>query len=151
MENRKIADGQLKSSTSKHNYPKTKARLNYADRSWCARWDDTDPWIRVDLKKFQFISGVVTQGSPDNFGWVTKYTVDFSVFEDRTSDYVPVRNISNDRMVFEANSDSSTPVTQLFYRPVRARYIKIWPVEWKKACLQFELLGCDLIAGKNFL
>ena len=151
MENRDIADSKIKSSTSRNNYQNYKARLNYPDKSWCAKWDDEDPWIRVDLNKFQFISGLITQGSPNNYGWVTKYTVEFSVNEDTPSDYVPVRNISNDRMVFEANSDSSTPVTQLFYRPVRARYIKIWPVEWSKngrTCMQFELLGCDVIAGK---
>ena len=59
---------------------------------------------------------------------------------------------------FTGNSDRNTPVTQIFFKPVAALYVRIVPVTWyydpddsetttnNAPALRFELLGC---AGKT--
>ncbi|XP_072043402.1 uncharacterized protein [Amphiura filiformis] len=143
-----VPNSQLTASTSYfaffEDYAAVKARLHTPAYSWCAATNDVNQWVQIDLVRYQYISGVITQGCASYDRWVTKYSVDFSMNSADTLEYV--RDSNNARQIFEANSDRNTPVTQLFDRPVRARYVKLRPMEWVgMICLRFELLGCDMM------
>lgn len=63
MANGDISDSQISaSSVSKSSFP-WKGRLNNGqDGYWGALWNDTDPWIQVDLLNLTTVTGIITQG-----------------------------------------------------------------------------------------
>ena len=58
-------------------------RLHRAKRgryvgAWCARHNNHNQWLQVDLGRTMKISGIATQGRQDADQWVTSYWVEFS-------------------------------------------------------------------------
>jgi hypothetical protein len=98
-------------------------RLDAQQQSWIANWNNGNQWIQVSSGvKRQWI-GVVTQGRPDAYQWITSYKVEYSndgVYWDEV----------DDGFSFPGNSDRNTHVKHWFTTPVKARAIRISPKSW---------------------
>ncbi|XP_019623677.1 PREDICTED: mucin-2-like isoform X2 [Branchiostoma belcheri] len=106
--------------------------------------DDTDvnPSITVDLLEPTHVTGFITQGKPETNEFVTTYTVYYS---NDGVNFVPYTDEFNKPVIFTANSDSTTPVTNLLdvSRPITAQYIQLRPTSWNEdIAMQVEVLGC---------
>lgn len=96
----------------------------------------------MDFLAPYLIGGVQTQGSADNYYWVTRYEVYYS---NDGEQFYPVLDSPNSQTprLFEGNSDQNTPVLNLFPL-VSARYLRIRPVEFYGAiALRFNVFGCQ--------
>ena len=89
---------------------------------WCAKHNVADQWIQLDNGKIGSISGVITQGRKDYDQWVKSFKVKY---KDESGSWWDV-----DGKTFPGNKDRNTKVTTTFSKPVRARYIRIYPQEW---------------------
>uniref|UniRef100_A0A2C9K961 F5/8 type C domain-containing protein n=1 Tax=Biomphalaria glabrata TaxID=6526 RepID=A0A2C9K961_BIOGL len=141
-----VADGQLTASSSLDIFHgPTRGRLfTNQDGAWAGAWSpnitDNNQYIQVDFRGTYNISGVVTQGSPDQRSWVTKYIVYYST---DGVNFHPVTDSAHLPIVFKANNDQHTPVTN-YFTPVEARFIQIRPVEFfGSIALRFNVLGCE--------
>jgi len=94
-------------------------------RAWLARTSrtgfDKGEWMQLDLGKVQDVAGLVTQGRGDGGWWVKGYAV--RVSDDQSS----WKEVACGR-VFDANRDMNTKVKNLFPDPVKARYVRIYPM-----------------------
>ena len=87
MENGKIKDDQITSSTNEAQHQASRGRLNFEvspgkPGSWCSRVKDDDQWLQVDLGTGnRNVSGIATQGGTnyrEKARWVEKYRLAFS-------------------------------------------------------------------------
>ncbi|KAL8604894.1 hypothetical protein ACOMHN_028522 [Nucella lapillus] len=106
------------------------------------RFMDTAQWLQVDLARPEQVTGVVTQGHPTRPFWVTRFTLALS---QDGADYTPYQQQgAGSPAVFEANTDSKTPVHLHFDREVTARFVRVQPLEWKDSiALRVDVLGCS--------
>ena len=89
---------------------------------WCAQANHVGEWIQLDNGKIGSISGVITQGRKDAGQWVKSFKVKY---KDESGSWWDV-----DGKTFPGNVDKSSKVTTTFSKPVRARYIRIYPQTW---------------------
>ncbi|XP_071957044.1 uncharacterized protein [Antedon mediterranea] len=117
------------------------SRLQRTDVGWRGANSSSQEWIQADLGADKLVTGTILQGC-DNMEWVTSYHVNYS------SDGVHFEYAMNERngelsILFDGNFDRNTPVTNLFYYSVVARFIRIIAVDWQtQVCIRFELIGC---------
>ena len=90
---------------------------------WCSSANSVGHWIQLDNGKLGSISGVITQGRKNSDQWVKSFKVKY---KDEGGSWWDV-----DGKTFPGNSDRNTKVTTTFSKPVRARYIRIYPQTWK--------------------
>ena len=88
MENRKISDSQIKSSTqldenhsAKHSRLHSKANRENGG-SWSALKNDVNQWLQVDLGSYIRVTGIATQGRNGRDEWVTKFRLQYGENED---------------------------------------------------------------------
>ena len=88
MENRKISDSQIKSSTqldenhsAKHSRLHSKANRENGG-SWSALKNDVNQWLQVDLDSYIRVTGIATQGRNGRDEWVTKFRLQYGENED---------------------------------------------------------------------
>jgi hypothetical protein len=86
---------------------------------WCAQANHVGEWIQLDNGKLGSISGVITQGRKDADQWVKSFKVKY---KDESGSWWDV-----DGKTFSGNVDKNSKVTTTFSKPVRARYIRIYP------------------------
>ncbi|XP_072030010.1 uncharacterized protein [Amphiura filiformis] len=159
MENGRITDSQI-SASSEHNafHGAINARLNLPagggrTGAWSAGANNADQWIHVDLHASRLVAGVILQGRAELSQWVTKYKVQYAE-GDAPLQYVIDAN--GNELVFDGNTDRSTPITSMFPSPVEAKSVRIQPTAWYgHISMRFELLGCEgdawaLAANHNF-
>ena len=89
---------------------------------WCSTGNAIGSWIQLDNGKIGSISGVITQGRKDYDQWVKSFKVKY---KDGSGSWWDV-----DGKTFPGNKDRNSKVTTTFSKPVRARYIRIYPQEW---------------------
>jgi hypothetical protein len=103
---------------------------------WCATGNVDGNWIQLDNGKIGSISGVITQGRKDADQWVTSYKVKY---KDESGSWWDI-----DGKKFPGNTDRNSKVTTTFSKPVRARYIRIYPQTWHKhISMRADLIGGD--------
>ncbi|XP_038059998.1 retinoschisin-like [Patiria miniata] len=144
LEDGTITDDHITASSNQMINPAREGRLNY-NSAWMAQWDDTNPWIEVDLIDSTVVRGVITQGYYKYTHYVTHYQVAYQKQPSSVREHVTDEN--GDIKVFIGNTDANgdTPVTNLFDESVVATVVRIEPTEWKMAAaLRLELLGCRL-------
>ena len=91
---------------------------------WCSKHNKVGQWIQFDNGKLSTISGIITQGRKNADQWVKSFKVKY---KDQGGSWWDV-----DGKTFPGNKDRNTKVTTTFSKPVRARYIRIYPQTWKK-------------------
>ena len=89
---------------------------------WCSKHNVPGQWIQLDNGKLSTISGIITQGRKDADQWVKSFRVKY---KDESGSWWDV-----DGKTFPGNKDRNTKVTTTFSKPVRTRYIRIYPQEW---------------------
>ncbi|XP_063304957.1 lactadherin isoform X1 [Pelobates fuscus] len=153
MEGGAITDGQVTSSSMYHSFLGIQrwgpnlARLNNKGivNAWTANSYDQHPWIQVNLLKPMRISGIITQGA-SRMG-TAEYVKDFKVaYREDGSDFTFVKADEKDtNKIFAGNTDNDSRKANIFSPPLVAQYIRIYPVNCRRACtLRFELYGCEL-------
>ena len=88
------------------------------------------------------VSGVMTQGSPREERWVTKYGVSYSI---HGYAFTPVTGADGKPMIFNGNTDQNKVQKNQFPSDITAQYIRITPVESSPAGpgMRFNLIGCS--------
>ena len=86
---------------------------------WCSLTNTVGSWIQLDNGKIGSISGVITQGRKGTDQWVKSFKVKY---KDESGSWWDI-----DGKTFPGNTDRNTKVTTTFSKPVRARYIRIYP------------------------
>uniref|UniRef100_A0A4W5ND80 F5/8 type C domain-containing protein n=1 Tax=Hucho hucho TaxID=62062 RepID=A0A4W5ND80_9TELE len=110
---------------------------------WSPLPGDPHPYLQVDLLEPTWVSGVVTQGSERMWGYLSKYRLAFALVQSHFTDYTETGERGSPAKVFEVRMVGRTPVTRWLGRLVRARYLRIIPVEFRHTFyLRAEILGC---------
>jgi len=140
MESGEIHASMISTSTSRdENHSGTHARLNHLT-SWMPSVSDKQQFIQVKFNGERKITGLVTQGQETGDIFVKSYKLKHS---QDGNHWVTYQEVPNQDKIFAGNSDSKTPVTQIFKSPIRTRYIRINPQAWNSLiALRFEILGC---------
>ncbi|XP_028395369.1 uncharacterized protein LOC114519442 isoform X2 [Dendronephthya gigantea] len=137
IEDGRIKNFQMSSSTDKNGFSPSKGRLNGAD-SWRPTNNDQNQWLQVNLGKKEFVTAIATQGS-GNASWVETYSLSYGVHKENLTSY----KINATQKVFAGNYDKNSVVTNLLYPAINARYIRIHPVSWfNQISLRIEVIGC---------
>lgn len=111
--------------------------------AWCAEKQDKNQYLQVNLVENFIIAGVATQGQKHFDGWVTSYSVSYSVNHQLWDEY-PVDGRS--KTLFTGNKDRSTTVLHLFSTPVVARYVRFVPETWSgNICMRVQIYGCAIL------
>ncbi|XP_038077101.1 uncharacterized protein LOC119744950 [Patiria miniata] len=148
MASGRIADNQISSSSSKNGKSLAKhARPNLS--GWTPQRGDTEQWLMVDLVIPTEITGVMTLGDRHKVGrrykqaWVSAYGVEIKL--DSLDPWITVRD-SNRREQFYGNTDTNTPVTNTFFEPVHARFLRIRPISfYGEISMRMEVIGCKQV------
>ena len=90
-------------------------------------------WIRADLVERYELFEIVTQGRGDTVQWVTSYYVSYGD-DDMTWTEIPV--------LYQANRNSNTKVTNQLPANTIARFIRLNPLTWYRAiALRWDVSG----------
>ena len=87
MENGLIPDERITASSAYSYGPASFGRLNDLRESWCARLDNANKYLQIDLQSLHVICAVSTQGHNRFFWWVKKYTLQLSTDNKTWTDY----------------------------------------------------------------
>ena len=85
IEDGRIQDGAMTASTIYSSvFAANRGRLNLAAGSgkagaWCAKTNDVNQWLQIDLGTPTTVTKVATQGRQDSSQWVTSYTLSYSL------------------------------------------------------------------------
>ncbi|XP_068160698.1 SCO-spondin [Antennarius striatus] len=149
LEDGRIRYGQLTSSSHRENNPADAGRLNIVpnvqvmEPGWSPLPNDLNPYFEVDFLEPTWVSGVVTQGSGRMWGYLTKYRLAFALHRPVFTDYTEDGKPDSPAKVFTVRMVGRTPVTRWLSKLVRARYMRVIPVEFRHTFyLRAEILGC---------
>jgi len=150
-----VADGQITSGSYHHNHEghsAKHARLfgTSGFGSWIGSYDAAhytngvfhdDVWIQVDFLSDKQVTGVVTQGRHNVAQWVTEYKVEY--VEDGSDRFKAVLDENGQPLIFEGNSDYSTPVVNTFRKKITARKLRIQVKSWNSyPSMRFDFINC---------
>jgi len=94
-------------------------------------------FMQIDTTEVQSISGVVIQGRRDSSQWVTRLTMQVS---SDGQEWTAVQCGMN----FEGTSDRNTKKKIFFRRPVKARYVRLFPVAYRSwPSMRAAVLICE--------
>ncbi|XP_055924933.1 uncharacterized protein LOC129956919 isoform X2 [Argiope bruennichi] len=147
-----IFDSAITASSSddveKYSHFHTNARLN-ANQGWCAKHENKNPELTVDLLNITTVTGIILQG----LNGAPKKTIakQFYVFfsNDSTS-WVSEEEPVGQQKVYVCDQCGSSevftndlPLRFNFLKGIRARLVKIQIIEsYEQPCLRLEILGC---------
>ncbi|CAH3032297.1 unnamed protein product, partial [Pocillopora meandrina] len=149
MESGAIFDSQITaSSVYNDNLAARNARLHFKGSEnplkragWVPKGKTTNQWLQVDLQQTTRVIGIATQGRHDQGQWVTKYKLQYG--DDGLSFRVYKRNGDISDTVFPGNKDRDTVVYHDLNPLIYVRYVRVLPMEWKKAiAMRIELYSC---------
>ena len=101
---------------------------------WCSLTNNVGSWIQLDNGKIGSISGVITQGRKGTDQWVKSFKVKY---KDESGSWWDI-----DGKTFPGNVDKNSKVTTTFSKPVRARYIRIYPQTWDShISMRVDMIG----------
>ncbi|XP_041473040.1 coagulation factor VIII-like [Lytechinus variegatus] len=117
-------------------------RLNATNTvgAWKTDYNNTDMWVKIDIGKPSYVTGVIVQGRDTHYQWVTSVFISYSMND---IDWVfALEQECGTRKEYAANFDHCSLVTILFPRPINARYVKIHPRKFdRQISMRFEVLG----------
>uniref|UniRef100_UPI0009B47557 SCO-spondin n=2 Tax=Monopterus albus TaxID=43700 RepID=UPI0009B47557 len=161
LEDGRIHYGQLTSSSHRDNNPADAGRLNIIpniqtmEPGWSPLPTDAQPYFQVDFLEPTWISGVVMQGSERMWDYLTKYRLAFALHSSLFTDYTENGKPDGPIKMFQVRMVGRAPVTRWLDRLVRARYLRIFPVEFRHTFyLRVEILGCrgdELVTPSSFI
>ena len=98
-----------------------KGRLD-SPKAWSADVASNNRWYQIDNGKIGEIAGVAIKGRKDADQWVKVFKVKYKT----TGNWMDVDGGAR----FSGNANRDTLVEVKFNKPVRARYIRMYPQEW---------------------
>ncbi|KAK3550975.1 hypothetical protein QTP70_011460 [Hemibagrus guttatus] len=149
LEDGRVHYGQLTASSYRQNNPADTGRLNIVpnvlvmEPGWSPLPGDPQPYFQVDFLDPTWISGIITQGSERMWGYLSKYRLAFALSENHFMNFTESEDKGSAPKIFEVRMVGRTPVTRWLGRLVRARYLRIIPVQYRHTFyLRVEILGC---------
>jgi len=108
---------------------------------------DSNEYLQIELNSKQTVSGVTTQGRPaDNQQFVKSYYI--SVSDDGQA-FTDIVGSDGTRMIFQANTDHFTPITNRLPSPVVTKFVRIYPQDYEGyISMRVELIGCSSSGGE---
>lgn len=117
----------------------------YLEGGWTADSKDQQPWLQVKMNWLTIIKGITTQGRHVNadtgccLEWTTKYMIRHSN-DGQTWDMIME---NGQPKIFIGNTDSDTPITNMFDCPFTARFVRVEVQGYVgNASLRVEFIGC---------
>eukprot|EP00960_Hanusia_phi_P062612 765213-Hanusia_phi.AAC.3 len=106
-------------------------------QAWSSRYNQVGQWMQIDGGQVQGIAGVMTQGRHDMDQWVTLFEVEVSEDGDKWIEVECGR-------IFDGNSDRDSKELAVFLKPVIARFVRIYPLDWKgHMSMRAAILLCE--------
>jgi hypothetical protein len=104
--------------------------------AWCAKYNNANQWLQVDLGKVTKVTHIATQGRQDYNQWVRTYSVQYSLNGRRFVDYEGGK-------IFTGNTNRNSIVKHALKPAIIARYIRVRIKTWYSyICIRMELYGC---------
>jgi WD40 repeat protein len=153
-----IPDGHMVASTEKSAdtiAPHARLHRRGGGGAWCARVNNRNQFIEVNLGRVTELTGIATQGRDPSSGcnqWVTAYTLSTSA-DGQTWRPIPGASSSSSSSpsssprVFAGNANPTGVVAHPLV-PVHCRFVRLYPVSWHEAiALRLELYGQQTALG----
>ncbi|CAL1283053.1 unnamed protein product [Larinioides sclopetarius] len=147
-----IFDSAIKASSSddveKYSHFHTNARLN-ANLGWCAKHENKNPELTVDLLNITTVTGVILQG----LNGAPKKTIAkkfYVFFSNDSTSWISEEEPVGKQKVYVCDQCGSSevynndlPLRFNFLKGIRAKLVKIQIIEsYEQPCLRLEILGC---------
>ena len=111
--------------------------------AWSAYVSNTAQWITANFNGVKTVSSITTQGRSDANEWVTSYRV---TYRDSSGAWRAVTDSTGRSVMFTANTDRNTRVTNSMPDGVVATNVRLWPVTWNgRISMRFLVQGCDYV------
>ena len=78
IESGNVTAYQVTASSSHARFEAADAILNQ-EGAWVPATNDHNQWLQIDFHRQILVSGVVIQGRPDVYKWVTRYKVEYAL------------------------------------------------------------------------
>ncbi|KAL9978605.1 hypothetical protein ACROYT_G016141 [Oculina patagonica] len=147
MEDGRIQDSAMTASTiNDNNHAAKLGRLNLVAASgnagaWCAKKNDVNQWLQIDLGTPTTVTKVATQGRQEASQWVTSYWLSYSL----TGSFWVKYTVRGKKKIFRGNFDRDTMVVHKIFPPFHARFVRIHPLKWYgHISMRAELYGCPI-------
>ncbi|XP_068677161.1 neuropilin-2-like [Montipora foliosa] len=150
MENGLIPNKMITASSS-IDTPASFGRLNDGRDSWCARRDNANKYLQIDLQSLHVICAVSTQGRRIYPNWVTKYTLQLSTDNKTWTDYKENGLLK----IFHGNNDQNTAKKNVLSNVLITRWLRFVVKDYVfEACMRTEVYGVkqkpeNIVAGKS--
>ncbi|XP_026149929.1 discoidin, CUB and LCCL domain-containing protein 1 isoform X4 [Mastacembelus armatus] len=106
---------------------------------WSADSNDPNPWVELELRDKNTITGIITTGS--NQYYIESYILLFS--KDRKNWKFYKSALSKEKKLFQAYTDGHLRVLNSLFPPMVARFVRLQPLTWHgRASAQIQVLGC---------
>ncbi|XP_057301421.1 neuropilin-2-like [Hydractinia symbiolongicarpus] len=136
-----LRNSYISASSQLQNFEVNLARIG-GGHGWCARVDDTKPFVHLDLRSIKEISGLNIQGAhAEPASFVKTFFLSFSETTE-TWYFYPENTNPPKAKLFHGNSDRKT-IVKYDLVPFKARYIRVYPQTWQNyACVRMEIYSC---------
>ncbi|RMX52485.1 hypothetical protein pdam_00013777, partial [Pocillopora damicornis] len=142
LTNKKLPNSALTASSEwDRNHGPSNARLyrvSGGGRSgaWSAKLNNKGQWLEADLGETTAVAMVATQGRYDYDQWVKSFKVAYSKY----GSHFEFQN-----KVYDANTDRNSVIVNELIRPIKARFVRIYPVSWHgHMSMRMEFYGCEI-------
>ncbi|EFN85665.1 Hemocytin [Harpegnathos saltator] len=135
LDNNSMTIGQVSVSSS----PQLTQHLPLSSASaWRPALDNPHQYVQFDFLEPRNLTGVTTKGGDG--AWTTAYKIFYS---NDKHHWNPIIDEDGNVREFLGNFDAQSLKTNLFEKPLRARYMKLQPTKWHEhVALKAEPLGC---------
>lgn len=118
--------------------------------NWSPLTNDLNQFLQIEFPHPVPIYGIIVRGSPILSQYVTSFKVLFS-YDDGVFFHVIDDGYGNPQ-IFSGSVDSNKAVKNVFYKPVEAKFVRIYPLSWEQSiALRVELLGCTRDPTKHLI
>ncbi|XP_032232161.1 uncharacterized protein LOC5507590 [Nematostella vectensis] len=117
--------------------------------SWCAKDNNKEQWLQVDLVAVRKVTHLATQGQFDplqvggnnyDTSWVTEYMLEYK--NEKDASYSKYSYANEHPLVFAGNTNGNETTCHELPYPLNVQYIRLRPVAWKnKICMRVGLFG----------
>lgn len=113
------------------------------NNAWCAKEDNENQWLQMDVGPPTLVTGLVTRGRGDGGKrhWVTRFRVSYSNDSKEWTFYKDASHL--DVKEFGGNVDKNIERVHYLNSPFVARFIRFHPRDWNRhISMRAGLLGC---------
>lgn len=117
----------------------------YSQSGWCARKNDANQWLEVDLGPPTVVTGLVTKGRGDSKRkqWVASFLVSYSNDSNMWYFYKEDNYLNPKVKEFGGNMDKNTERHHYLNHPFVSRFVRIHPTSWHgRVSLRLGVIGC---------